>query len=84
MLQQSAALSCAMLPQASPKDGRASQRRQSRNASVEAQERVISAGMTSDAARVMLEAMPTVEQLMPELEVDAIERIAAPDRAADE
>jgi hypothetical protein len=51
-----------------------------KKASVEAQERIVAAGLTSEAARAMLAAMPTVEQLMPELEVDAIERIAAPDR----
>jgi hypothetical protein len=52
-----------------------------RRASLEAQERIVSAGLTSQAARAMLEAMPTPAQLMPELELEAIERIAAPDRS---
>jgi hypothetical protein len=47
--------------------------------SVEAQERVITAGLTSEAAHVMLESMPTPDQLMPEREIKGLEQIAAPD-----
>lgn len=49
--------------------------------SVAAQERVLVAGLTSEAANTLLEAMPTAALLMPELELDAIEKIAAPDRS---
>jgi hypothetical protein len=52
-----------------------------KKASVRAQERVIAAGLTTEAAQAMLESLPTPEQLMPELEVKGLEQIAAPDDA---
>lgn len=51
-----------------------------KRSSVEAQEQIIKTGLSSDAARALLEAIPTPTQLMPELELEAVERIAAPDR----
>ncbi len=51
-----------------------------KRASVEAQEGIIKNGLSSDAAREMLASLPTPQQLLPELELDAIERLAAPSR----
>jgi len=50
-----------------------------KRASVETQERIVVSGLSSEAARAMLAAMPTPQQLLPELDMEAVERIA-PDR----
>ena len=47
-------------------------------ASVGAQERIIAASLTSEAARALLAELPTPQQLLPALEVGAIERLAGP------
>jgi hypothetical protein len=47
--------------------------------SVATQERVVIAGFTSEAAQSLLESLPTAEALMPELELDAIEKLAGPE-----
>ena len=49
--------------------------------SVEAQERIITAGLTSEAARALLAEMPTPQQLLPALDVKAIEQLAGPLRS---
>jgi hypothetical protein len=51
-----------------------------KKASVEAQERVIASGLSSEAAHAMLASLPTPQELLPELDFEAVERIAAPDR----
>ena len=51
--------------------------------SVEAQERVLVTGLTSGAAETLLVSLPSATELMPELELEAIEKIAAPDRSLD-
>jgi hypothetical protein len=47
-------------------------------ASVEAQTHIIAAGLTSEAARALLAELPTPAQLLPNLDVGAIERLAGP------
>ncbi len=47
-------------------------------ASVGAQERIIAAGLTSEAAQALLAELPTPQQLLPALDVHAIERLAGP------
>jgi hypothetical protein len=47
--------------------------------SVEAQERVMATGLSSEAAKALLGSLPSAKELMPELELEAIEKIAAPD-----
>jgi hypothetical protein len=42
--------------------------------SVDAQEAIIMQGITSEAARALIQSLPTVEQLMPPLDVEALER----------
>jgi hypothetical protein len=51
-----------------------------KKASVEAQERVIASGLSSEAAQAMLASLPTPQELLPELDFEAVEQIAAPDR----
>jgi hypothetical protein len=51
-----------------------------RAASVSAQERVVASGLSSEAARAMLDALPTVTELVPALELEGIERLAAQER----
>jgi hypothetical protein len=46
--------------------------------SVEAQTRIISTGLTSEAAHALLAELPTPQQLLPPLEVKAIESLARP------
>ena len=53
-------------------------------ASVGAQERIIAAGLTSEAARTLLAELPTPQQLLPALDVGAIERLAGPLRGRDD
>jgi hypothetical protein len=53
-------------------------------ASVGAQERIIAAGLTSEAARALLAELPTPQQLLPNLDVGAIEPLAGPLRTRDE
>jgi hypothetical protein len=48
--------------------------------SVEAQTRIVAAGLTNDAAKALLAEMPTPEQLLPPLDLTAIERLAGPPR----
>jgi hypothetical protein len=50
--------------------------------SVAAQERVLAAGLSSEAAQAMLEALPAVAELLPPLEIEGIEQIAAQEREA--
>ena len=51
-----------------------------KKASVEAQERVIASGLSSEAAHAMLASLPTPQELLPELDFEAVEKIASPDR----
>lgn len=51
-----------------------------KKASVEAQERVIVSGLSSEAAQVLLASLPQPQELLPELDFEAVEKIAAPDR----
>lgn len=51
-----------------------------KRAAVGAQENIMASGLTSEAAQAMLAALPTIDALMPELEVDTVEKLAAPDR----
>ena len=53
-------------------------------ASVGAQESIIAAGLTSEAARALLAELPTPQQLLPALDVGAIERLAGPLRGRDD
>lgn len=53
-------------------------------ASVGAQERIIAASLTSEAARALLAELPTPQQLLPTLEVGAIERLASPLKSRDD
>ncbi|WP_192246136.1 hypothetical protein [Mesorhizobium silamurunense] len=48
--------------------------------SVETQEKIMSSGISSAAARLFLESMPTVESLMPQITVPAMKAIAGPAR----
>lgn len=50
--------------------------------SVIAQERIITAGLTSEAARALLAEIPTPQQLLPALDVGTIERLAGPLRSS--
>jgi hypothetical protein len=51
-----------------------------KRAAVDALEGVIAGGLTSEAAHAMLASIPTPDQLMPPLEFEGVETIAAPDR----
>lgn len=51
--------------------------------SVMAQERIITAGLTSEAARALLAEIPTPQQLLPALDVGAVERLAGPLKGRD-
>ena len=53
-------------------------------ASVGAQERIVAAGLTSEAARALLAELPTPQQLLPALDVKAIEQLAGPLRGRDD
>ena len=51
-----------------------------KRASVTAQETVIASGLTSEAAHALLASLPSIDQLMPALELEGVQAIAAPDR----
>jgi hypothetical protein len=55
-----------------------------RRTAVETMERIQMSGLTSEAAREMLATLPKVEELMPQLDLEAIEALAAPDHSAEE
>lgn len=52
-----------------------------KRASVETQTRIIASGLSSEAAQAMLAEMPTPQQLLPELSLEAVERLAPLDAA---
>jgi hypothetical protein len=51
-----------------------------KKASVEAQERILVAGLSSEAAHAMLATLPSPQQLLPALDLKGVEHLAAPSR----
>lgn len=51
-----------------------------KKSSVETQTRIIASGLTSDAAQQMLAEMPSPQQLLPELSMDVVEKLAGAER----